>query len=121
MMPVPAPPRPSGPDTPPVLAPYTPPSERNAAAITSLICAILWPLCFSITPVWNATTNFAPVPEWVGTLVAFSLIILPPLGLITAVVGLVRSFSRPLLHRTHWQAIVGLIFGLMWLGYSFVL
>ena len=44
MMPAPAPPRPGGPDPSPVLAPYTPQSERNAAAITSLVCAILWPL-----------------------------------------------------------------------------
>jgi len=121
MMPVPAPPRPSGPDQSPILALYTPPAGRNAAAITSLVCAILWPLCLAVTPLWNWRTGFAPMPSWIGTFTGLFLTTLPPLGLISGGVGLVRSFTRPLLRRTHWQAIVGLIFGLMWLGYSLVL
>jgi hypothetical protein len=113
-----------------VLAPYTPQSERNAAAITSLVCAILWPLILVAVLLWNAShctttdtgtyiCSYSPTdatPTWFSTLTGFFLIILPPVGIFSSILGLVRSFTRPLLRRTRWQAIVGLIVGLTWLA-----
>jgi hypothetical protein len=115
-------------DPSPAPAPYTPQSERNAAAITSLVCAILWPLVLLAVLLWNAshcTTTYIctytptnATPTWFSTLTGFFLIVLPPVGIISGVLGLVRSYTRPLLHGTRWQAIVGLLFGLMWLAFT---
>lgn len=100
---------------------YSEPPARNGAAIVSLICAILWPLIVFSIPVWNIATHFAPTPSWLGTLIGFSLAVLPLAGVILATIGLVRSFSLPQLVHSRWQAIVGLIFGVMWVGGYFLL
>ena len=102
-------------------ATYSGPPAHNAAAIFSLVCAIAWPLIVFATPAWNITTRFAPMPNWLGTLGAFGLSILPVAAIILAIVGLVRSFTQPQLRRSRWQAIVGLIFGVMWAGGYFLL
>ena len=95
--------------------------RHNAPAIASLICAILWPLVVFSVPVWNIATHFAPTPNWLGTLVGFSLAVLPIAGVILATIGLVRSFSQPQFVHSRWQAIVGLIFGVIWVGGYFLL
>lgn len=88
--------------------------RRNAPAIASLVCTILFPLAFYATPAWNIWTHFAPMPEWLGTLTAAGLTLLPAATILLAIVGLVRSFTRLQLRHTRWQAVVGLIFGIMW-------
>jgi uncharacterized membrane protein (DUF441 family) len=95
--------------------------RHNAPAITSLTCAILWPLVVFSVPVWNIATHFAPTPNWLGTLIGFSLAVLPLAGVILATIGLVRSFSQPQFVHSRWQAIVGLIFGVIWVGGYFLL
>lgn len=102
-------------------APSSGPPAHNTAAIFSLVCAILWPLVVYATPLWNIATHFAPIPQWLHVLIGFGLTALPAAGIILAIVGLVRSFTQPQLRRSGWQAIVGLIFGLMWLGGIFLL
>lgn len=113
--------QPPFPSTPAYHARYTEPSTHNGAAILSLICAILWPFSFLITPFWNAQTQFAPMPDWLGTLLSFGFTLLPLVGIVSAVIGLVRSFTRPRRQPSRWQAIVGLIFGLMWIGAYFLI
>ena len=107
--------------TPAYHARYVEPSTHNGAAMLSLVCAILWPLSYLIIPFWNAQTHFAPMPDWLGTLLAFGFTSLPFIGFVSAVIGLVRSFTRPRLQPSRWQAIVGLIFGLMWIGAVFLI
>jgi hypothetical protein len=97
------------------------PSVHNVAANTSLACALLWVGCFFVTPIWIMATNTAIEPEWLSTLAGFGLFVLPPVGIITGLVGLVRSFTRPLLHASRWPAIVGLLFGCLWLAATLVL
>jgi hypothetical protein len=113
-LPVPSPPRPDH-------ASYSGPPDHNVAAIFGLICAIVWPLGIYVTPLWNIATHFAPMPNWLGTLIAFGLTLLPAAAVILAIVGLVRSFTQPQLRGSRWQAIVGLIFGIMWVGGYFLL
>jgi hypothetical protein len=120
-MQVPVPPRS---DQPPAVPSYASLPKRNSAAITSLVCAILWPLILVAVLLWNSsrcTTTGAmttcigtATPAWFSTLTGVFLLILPPAGIITAVLGLVRSFNRPHIHG-RWLAVIGLIFGLLWL------
>ncbi len=127
MMTYPAPPRPGGPDQPPMLARYTRPSRRNGAAVASLVCAILWPLILFGYLLWNSrnctttgtitactATEATAMPAWFSTTVSFLLYLLPPAGIISGTLGLVRSFTRPQLHG-RWLAVVGLLVGLLWL------
>jgi hypothetical protein len=113
-IPVPSPPRPEH-------ASYSGAPDHNVAAIFGLICAIAWPLSVAVTPLWNVTTHFAPMPHWLGALLAFGVTTLPAAGIIVAIVGLVRSFTQPQFRGSRWQAIVGLIFGIMWVGGYFLL
>lgn len=100
---------------------YSGPPTRNVAAIAGLICAIAWPLIVYATPLWNIATHFAPMPQWLGFLISLGLTALPAATVILAVVGLARSFTQPQLRRSRWQAIVGLIFGMMWVGGYFLI
>lgn len=102
-------------------ASYSDPPDHNVAAIFGLICAIVWPLIVYATPLWNIATHFAPMPQWLGLLIGFGLTALPAAAIMLAIVGLVRSFTQPRLRRSRWQAIVGLIFGVMWVGGYFLL
>jgi hypothetical protein len=100
---------------------YADPGRHNVAAIASLVCAILFPLTLYVSVGWNVWTHFAPEPDWLGTLIALWLTVLPAATILFGGVGLVRSFTRPQLRRSRWQAIVGLIFGVMWIGGYFLL
>jgi hypothetical protein len=100
---------------------YSDPSDHNVAAIFGLICDIVWPLIVYATPLWNIATHFAPMPQWLSVLISFGLTLLPAAAIMLAFVGLVRSFTQPQLRRSRWQAIVGLIFGVMWVGGYFLL
>ncbi len=106
---------------------YVSPSTRNTVAITSLVCAILWPLILFGYLLWNSrnctttgtitactATEATAMPAWFSTTVSFLLYLLPPAGVISGTLGLVRSFTRPQLHG-RWLAVVGLLFGLLWL------
>jgi hypothetical protein len=97
------------------------PSVHNMAANASLACALFWVGCFLVTPIWNMTTNTAVEPDWMSTLAGFGLFVLPPVGIITGLVGLVRSFTRPLLRVSRWPATVGLLFGCLWMAATLVL
>jgi hypothetical protein len=112
-LPVPSPARPEH-------ASYSGLPDHNVAAIFGLICAIAWPLIVYATPLWNSATHFAPIPNWLGTLLSFGFTVLPAATVIFAIVGLVRSFTQPQLRSSRWQAIVGLIFGIMWVGGYFL-
>src|SRR5262249_28081336 len=70
---------------------------------------------------WNIATHFAPMPNWLGTLIGFGLTVLPAIAIMFAFVGLVRSFTQPQLRGSRWQAIVGLIFGMIWVGGYFLI
>ena len=121
MMTYPPPPRS---DQPPAPALHTPPSERNSAAIISLVCAILWPLVLVAVLLWNSrgctttgtttTCTGNATPTWFSTITGFVLIVLPPAGIIGGILGLVRSFTRPQMHG-RLLAAIGLLFGLLWL------
>jgi hypothetical protein len=109
MMQIPAP-------TPPLRerATYSNPPTHNVAAVVSLICAILWPLTGLIPMLWDVVTTSAPGPQWWQPIFSITFGALPYVAVIAGVVGLVRSFTQPQLRRSRWQAIIGLIFGLMW-------
>jgi hypothetical protein len=112
--PVPAPPRPEH-------ASYSAPPDHHGAAVVGLICAIAWPLGFFATLLWNRAAHFAPMPNWLLTLIGLGGTTLPAATVMFAVVGLVRAFTQPQLRGSRWQAIVGLIFGIMWVGGYFLL
>ncbi|HEU4783951.1 MAG TPA: hypothetical protein VFS83_11470 [Ktedonobacterales bacterium] len=105
---------------------YRAPSNHNGAAILSLACAILWPLSIIIMMLGNSVSN-APgsagpvLPEQVYTLLQCGFTLLPLVGIVAGGVGLYRAIRQPLLRRSRWLALVGLLLGCLWLGGIFLL
>ena len=105
---------------------YRAPSNHNGAAILSLVCAVLWPLTIITMMLGNSMSN-APgasgeaLPEQVYTLLQCGFTVLPLVGIVAGGVGLYRAIRQPLLRRSRWLAIVGLLLGLLWFVGIFLL
>jgi hypothetical protein len=105
---------------------YRAPRERNDMVGLSLFCAALWPLLILIPFVVyllafnhpGPTTQTVPAPLW--ALYGFAFFALPVTGVIAGGVGLYRALHEPLLRKSRWWAVVGLLLSCLWLvGYFF--
>ncbi|HEY7343376.1 MAG TPA: hypothetical protein VH591_21070 [Ktedonobacterales bacterium] len=107
-------------------AEYRAPSSHNGAAILSLVCAILWPLTIITMMLGNSVSN-APgasgeaLPEQVYTLLQCGFTLLPVAGIIAGSIGLYRAIQQPLLRKSRWLALAGLLLGCLWLVGIFLL
>jgi hypothetical protein len=101
----------------PTTHPYRAPSEHNGAAILSLVCALLWPLCICILYVANLLTggNGAALTEQAYFILASGFSFLPAAGIIAGGIGIYRAVKQPLLRQSLWLAVVGLLLGCLWL------
>ena len=105
---------------------YRAPSNHNGAAILSLVCGVLWLLSITTMVFGNSVSN-APgasgeaLPEQVYTLLQCGFIVLPIAGIIAGGVGLYRAIRQPLLRRSRWLALTGLLLGCLWLVGIFLL
>ncbi len=54
------------------------------------------------------------MPAWFSALAGFFLLILPPIGLVSGILGLIRSITHPQMHG-RWLAVIGLLVGMLWL------
>ena len=61
------------------------------------------------------------LPEQVYTLLQCGFTLLPLVGIVAGGVGLYRAIRQPLLRRSRWLAIVGLLLGLLWFVGIFLL
>jgi hypothetical protein len=105
---------------------YRAPSSHNGAAIFSLVCGVLWPLTIITMMLGNSVSN-APgasgeaLPEQVYTLLQCGFTVLPVAGIIAGGVGLYRAIRQPLLRRSRWLALAGLLLGFLWFVGIFLL
>ncbi|HEX5547593.1 MAG TPA: hypothetical protein VFX24_09290 [Ktedonobacterales bacterium] len=107
---------------------YHAPSTHNGAAILSLVCAILWPLTLAAILYVNSVANTSgpgstalPAPEPLSTLLQCGFTILPIGGIIAGGVGLYRAIRQPLLRKSLWLALTGLLLSFLWLVGIFLL
>lgn len=96
-------------------------SNHNGAAILSLVCAILWPLTLAAMLYVNSVANTSgpgstasPAPEPLSTLLQCGFTMLPIAGIIAGGTSLYRAIRQPLLRRSRWLALVGLLLGCLW-------
>src|SRR5262249_41097559 len=91
------------------------PPHHNSAVILSLICALLWPICYLVPPLTMQISNRPTFPDWLGTLTACGLVTTPVIGMLAGGVGLHRALRTRELRASWWCAVVGLVFGALWL------
>ncbi len=91
------------------------PPRRAGAVSLSLLCAVLWPVSLGVPILITVMTHSPALPDVVSTLEAFFLFVAPPVGIVSGLIGLYRSFKTPTLRASRFGAIVGLVFGCLWL------
>lgn len=95
--------------------------RRNGAVSLSLVCAVLWPVCLAVPILIMRVSGRPEYPDWVGALTGFGLVTTPVVGLIAGGAGLFRALKWPELRASRWGAIIGLIFGALWLAGTAIL
>jgi hypothetical protein len=90
--------------------------RRNDAVGLSLVCAILWPICFVVPIVVMQLEGRPILPGWLTSLTGFGLVTAPVVGILAGAVALYRALRFPALRGAWWMALVGLLVNLLWLA-----